>query len=56
MKGLLYNEGDVLSVQGALLWVVNVVSTNVGVLEGIASRLNIYGDGGSIVLCFPAVA
>ena len=45
MKCLLHNEGNVLSVQGALLWVVNVVSTDVGVLEGSAGGLYVKTDG-----------
>ena len=52
----MYNQGDVLSVDCALLWVVNVASTDVGVLNGIAGGLDVNGDGGSGVLSFPAIA
>ena len=45
-----------LSVECALLWVVDVVSTDVGVLNGIAGGLYVDGDGGSWVLGFPAIA
>ena len=45
-----------LSVECALLWVVNVVSTYVGMLNGIAGGLDVNGDGGGCVLGFPAIA
>ena len=45
-----------LSVGCVLLWVVDVVSTNVGVLNGIAGGLYIKGDGAGCVLGFPAIS
>ena len=45
-----------LSVDGALLWMVNVVFANVGVLYGIAGGLNIYCESGGGVLRSPAAA
>ena len=53
---MLNYERDVLCVDGALLWMVDVVPANVGVLNGIASGLDINGEGGGIVLDSPASA
>ena len=53
---MLNNDRDVLCVDGALLWMVDVVPANVGVLNGIASGLDINGEGGGIVLESPASA
>ena len=56
MKSLLNDKRNVLCVKCAVLWVVDVVSTDVGVLDGVAGRLDIDGDGSGVVLRFPAVA
>ena len=53
---MLNNDRDVLCVDGALLWMVDVVPANVGVLNGIASGLDINGEGGGMVLESPASA
>ena len=50
------NEGNVLGVNGVLLWMVNVVPADVGMLDGIAGELDVNGESGGGVLCAPACA
>lgn len=43
-------------VEGAFLWVVDVMSANVRVLYGVAGGVHINGEGGSCMVKVPAVA
>ena len=53
---MLNNEWNVLGVKCTLLWVMNVVSAYVGVLYGVACRLNVNRECGCGVLRLPACA
>ena len=53
MKSMLNNEGNMLGVNGVLLWMVNVMPADVGMLDGIAGELDVNGESGGGVLCAP---
>ena len=50
------DQGNVSCVEGAFLWVVDVMSANVRVLYGVAGGVHINGEGGSCMVKVPAVA
>lgn len=53
---MLHEERNVSGVKGTLVGMMNVVSANVRVLNGVAGGMNFNGKGGGGVLHLPALA
>ena len=55
VEGKSHNGGDVGCVEGALCWMFWMVATDVGVVERVASGLDVHGEGVCGLLLLPMV-